>query len=261
MKQILRGIAISAMAGLALIGRAQDTNVDQSQYPTIIQQPNDQCVPVGVTATFSVVATNADSYQWYKNNALMDSATNSSVTILSAGINDVGYYSAAVMNNAGAVPTRSASLNVYTTSSTTTTSTTTSTFTKSRLSTQSMSTMTTSDLGGGGEITVFGLPVVSGGGGTGSCPGRYSGYVNFTKPAAQGWGWAPTVGMTHTATDTNRPDTKIQFMGQYGDTGCAPVSVTVSNPISPVYRFSIFFPTNCAVPTNAYPITLDGFDP
>jgi len=257
-KQLLRGIAIAAMSGLVLIARAQDPLL--TQYPTIVQQPDDSCVPIGSIATFSVIATNADAYQWYKNNVLMDGETNSSVTISNAGINDVGYYSAAVINALGAVPTRSAGLNVYTSSSTTST-TTSSPLTRNRLlSTQSMSMMSQSDLGGGGMITVYGLPV-TGNGGTGNCPGKYSGYVNFTKPATNGWGWAPTSGMTHIASDENRSDTKIQFMGQYGDIGCAPVSVTVSNPISPVYRFAIFFPTNVAVPTNAYPITLTGFDP
>jgi hypothetical protein len=37
--------------------------------------------------------------------------------------------------------------------------------------------------------------------------------------------------------------------------------VTVVNPMSPAYRFAIYFPTNSMVPTNAYPITLSGFDP
>jgi hypothetical protein len=50
-------------------------------------------------------------------------------------------------------------------------------------------------------------------------------------------------------------------MGNYGDPGCNTNSVAVSNPISPAYRFTIYFPTNTVVPTNLYPITLDGFDP
>ena len=66
---------------------------------------------------------------------------------------------------------------------------------------------------------------------------------------------------THTATDSNRTDTRVMFMGQYGDQGCGPSTVTLSNVISPVYRFTIIFPTNSVVPTNAYPITLSGFDP
>lgn len=260
-KRLLRGVAVAAMTGFILVARAQDANVDQSQYPTILQQPVDQCLPVGSAVTFSVVATNADSYQWYKNNVAVDGQTNSSLAISSVAISDVGYYGASVVKGDQAVPTRLACFNVYTTSSSSGSATSGTTFTKSKLSAQSMSLMSMDDLGGGGMIVVYGQPVVSGGGGTGTCPGKYSGYVNFTKPPSQGWGWAPTAGATHTVTDTNRADTKVQFMGQYGDGGCAATSVTASNTISPVYRFSIFFATNTTVPTNAYPITMAGFDP
>jgi len=257
-KRLLRSIAISAMTCFVLALRAQDST-DQSQYPTILQQPVDQCLPVGSPVTFSVTASNVDSYQWYKNNTAVDGQTNSSLTIASVAISDVGYYSAAVIKGSDAVPTRMANLNVYTTSSSS--SLTTTTTTKNRLlSTQSMTTMSL-DMGGGGGITVYGTPVANSGG-SGSCPGRYAGYVNYTKPFAQGWGWAPTVGVTnHIATDNNRSDTKVYFNGQYGDCGCNTNSVAVNNVISPVYRFSIFFPTNTVVPTNVYPITLDGFDP
>jgi len=259
-KRILHGIAIAAMTGLVLTARAQDSNVDQSQYPTILEQPVDQCPPVGGSATFSVVATNVDYYQWYKNNVAIVGQTNSSLTISGVGINDVGYYVASVIKGGEPVPTRLACLNVYTTASSSSSTTSGSTFTKSRLSAQSMSTMSAMDIGGGGAITVYGLPVVSNGG-SGTCPGKYSGYVNFTKPASQGWGWVPTVGELHTATDNNRTDTRVMFMGQYGDQGCGLTTVTLSNVISPVYRFTIIFPTNSVVPTNVYPITLSGFDP
>src|SRR4051812_37197915 len=67
-KRLLRGIAVAAMTGIVLTAHAQDATTDQSQYPTILEQPVDQCLPVGSPATFSVVATNVDSYQWYKNN-------------------------------------------------------------------------------------------------------------------------------------------------------------------------------------------------
>jgi hypothetical protein len=260
-KCLLRGFAIAAMTGFVLTLRAQDaTTTDQSQYPVILQQPVDQCLPVGSPATFSVVASNVDSYQWYKNNATLDGQTNSSLTIASVAISDVAYYSAAVIKGGDAVPTRMANLNVYTTSTSSTTTITTST--KTRLtSSMTMSTMTSLDLTGGGTVTIYGAPVVSSGG-SGSCPGKYSGYVNYTKTSSQGWGWVPTVGApSHTATDTNRMDTKVYFGGQYGDSGCATNSVSVTTPISPVYRFSIFFPTNTAVPTNVYAITLEGFDP
>jgi len=255
-KRLLRSIAISAMTCFVLALRAQDST-DQSQYPTILQQPVDQCLPVGSPVTFSVTASNVDSYQWYKNNTAVDGQTNSSLTIASAGINDVGYYSAAVIKGSDAVPTRMAILNVYVRSLSTSLTTTT----KTRFSSTQSTSMMSLDMGGGGTITVYGAPIVSSGN-SGSCPGRYSGYVNFTKTSSQGWGWAPSTNTTiHIATDYNRSDTKVVYSGQYGDGGCGATSVTLGYQMSPVYRFSIYFPTNTVVPTNAYPITLDGFDP
>jgi hypothetical protein len=254
-KCISRGIALAASAGLVLAAHAQDTN-DQSQFPTILQQPIDQCLPIGAAATFSVVASNVDSYQWYGNNVALDGETNSSLTIPSVGTGDVGYYFASVIKGSEVVPTRSANLNVYTVSTTTTTS---GTKTKTMSMNTSMSPM---DLGGGGVITVFGSPVVSGGG-SGTCPGKYCGYVNFTKTMSQGWGWTPSTNTTvHTAADGNRSDTRVQYVGSYGDAGCALTTVTTSPaPPSPVYRFTIYFPQGGQMPTNAYPITLTGFDP
>jgi len=146
------------------------------------------------------------------------------------GIDDVGLYSCYVIKGDEAVPTRAAVLNVY------------------------------AAMGGGGSITVFGTPVMSGGG-QGNCPGPYVGYVSYARTIAQGWGWAPTAGTSvHTATDLNRTDTKVQYFGKFGDPGCNQTSVTVPHPpYSPKYRFTIYFTNN--VPTSAYPITLVGFDP
>jgi hypothetical protein len=253
---LLRGIAIAAMTGIALVAHAQST--DQSQFPTILEQPIDQCLPVGSPATFTVVATNADSYQWYKNNVALDGQTNSTLTISSLTINDVAYYNAAVIKGSEAVPSRMANLNVYTVSAPTGT-----TGTKSKLlGTQSMSMMTAGDLGGGGVITVFGAPVVSGGGNGSGCPGAYAGYVNYVRPVSQGWGWAPTTNApVLTASDANRADTKVQTMGKSGDMFCDQSIVNIPTPpYSTKYRFTIFFPPGTQVPTNAYPITLTGFD-
>jgi hypothetical protein len=258
-KCISRGIVLTAIAGLSLAVQAQETNTDQSQFPTILQQPVDQCVPVGSAITFSVVASNVDSYQWYDNNTALDGQTNSSLTIPSASIGDVGYYYASVIKGSEAVPTRSACLNVYTTSSSSGTTSTGSSGFKAK--SMSMNMAMSGDLTGGGVITVFGAPVVSSGG-AGNCPGTYSGYVNYIKPMSQGWGYAPDTSSLHTATDENRSDTKVQYGGYYGDGNCAPTTVTIANPPpSPTYRFSIYFPRGSQVPTNSYPITLVGFNP
>jgi hypothetical protein len=113
---------------------------------------------------------------------------------------------------------------------------------------------------GGGPITVFGMPYL-GSGSQGGCPGKFTGYVVYSKPVSQGWGWTPT-GTVHTVTDgSGRTDTKIQYVGAYGDSGCAQTTVSIPNPtFSPVYQFTIYFTNN--VPTNAYPMVLmTGFNP
>ena len=102
------------------------------------------------------------------------------------------------------------------------------------------------------------VPTVTSGS-NGICPGGYVGKAVFTKTVAQGWGWTPT-NAVHTATDTNRTDTKIEFQGKAGDVGCNQTTVTVPDPTtSPKYRFTVYFANN--VPTNSYPIVLTGFMP
>jgi hypothetical protein len=208
----------------------------QPEFPMIIGQPEDQMVPFGSNATFSVVAVNADGYQWLFNGNAIDGATGTSLTITNAGINNVGYYSCDVLKATEGVPTRSALLMVYT---------------------NSIDPQTGVD-----PVVVFGFPL-PGGGSQGTCPGHYVGYINYTKSATNGWGWAPdtTNGNTiFTATDNNSTNTKIQYVGAYGDNGCNQTTVTVPYPaMSPVYRFTIYFTNN--VPTNAYAITLGGFNP
>jgi hypothetical protein len=201
------------------------------------------------------VATNVDSYQWYLNNAALAGQTNSSMTISSVGVSDVGYYSASVVKGTEVVPTRSACLNVYIASA----PASGSTF-KSASMSMSMG-IAPDDLGSGGVITVFGAPVVSSGNSSG-CPGPYSGFVNYTKTVSQGWGWAPSTNTTvFIVTDTNRMDTKVQVMGKSGDIYCNQSSDTIPNPpYSSKYRFTVYFPPNTQIPTNAYAITLTGFD-
>lgn len=207
-----------------------------SEFPLITGQPEDQMVPFGSNATFTVTAQNADAYQWLFNGNALDSQTNSSLTISNCSISNVGYYQCYAYKDDEGVPTRAASLMVYT---------------------NSIDPQTGVD-----PIVVFGLPL-SGGGSQGSCPGHYAGYINFTKTIAQGWGWAPDTSngnTVFTATDTNRSDTRIMYGGEYGDGGCNQTTVTVPYPaMSPVYRFTIYFTNN--VPTNVYAITMDGFKP
>jgi len=111
------------------------------------------------------------------------------------------------------------------------------------------------------SVVVYGTPV-SGGGSQGTCPGHYVGYVNYTKTVAQGWGWEPSTNATvYTASDGGgRTNTKVEYVGKKGDTGCNQTSVTVPYPApSAAYRFTIYFTNN--VPTTNYPLNLSGFNP
>ncbi len=202
---------------------------DQAQFAQITVQPTDQALPVGGGTVLSVLAGNADGFQWFRNGVAIAGQTNNTLVLQNVSTNDVGFYACGVLNGSQIVPTRAANVTVYTSSP-------------------------------GEPITLFGSPVASGGS-SGSCPGSYAGYVSYTKTVSQGWGWAPTAGTSHIAADgTTRTDTKVYYMGKYGDSGCSQISVAVPDPTpSPKYRFAIYFPSD--VPTNSYPIVLTGFDP
>jgi hypothetical protein len=215
------------MVGLILTARGSD-DAEQSEFPQITAQPTDQDVAEGTTTTFTVEASNGDlTYQWMRNGVTLEGQTNKSLIIENVGVDDVGQYSCNVSKEMETVPTRSACLNV------------------SALF--------------GDQIIVFGLPIICGGT-QGTCPGPYAGYVAYTKSVAEGWGWAPSATNTvHSATDVTRTDTKVIYTGRSGDKGCAQTTVTVPHPtFSTKYRFAIYFTNN--VPTNAYPILLEGFN-
>ncbi len=262
--KITQIITLAAITGLAVMlgnnvqGQTTD-DLDQTQFPTITSQPVDQVVPVGSSVVLSVQANNADGYQWLRNGVLLDGRTNSVLIIQNAGTNDVGLYSCEVFNGSEMVPTRAANVSVYTASSSGVATGASAVAAKSS-AVMAKSTGVAPCLPGGGPIIVFGTPILSGGK-QGTCPGPYTACVGYTKTISQGWGWAPITGATVlTAADgSGRTDTKIQYCGIYGDNGCAQTTVTIPYPpISPVYRFGIYFTNN--VPTNAYPIVLTGFN-
>jgi hypothetical protein len=222
-------IALAAITGLlAFAGnnaQAQTADdLDQTEFPTITSQPVDQAVPVGSDAVLSVQAVNADSYQWQSNGVAIEGQTNSTLTIENVGVDSASSYSCNVSQNGGeAVPTRAASLNVVTPCMT-----------------------------GGGPITVFGMPK-AGGGSQGSCPGRYVGYINYTKTIAQGWGWIPSTNTTtiFTASDgSGRTDTKIG----YTENMVIPVAIKQQSPFPtrhqvPVTGSQSIFRIMCRQPT------------
>lgn len=228
-KQTVRIYAIAASAGL-LIAAGSTAYPQQTEVPNTGNGSYDQLVQLGESVSFSVNAVARGSYQWLRNGSAIVGQTNSTLTFENTQISDAGYYSCNIANGAKIVPTISASLEVY--------------------------TITPDFLG----VVVFATPITSTGN-LGTCPGPYTGYVNYTKSPQQGWGWAPSTNTTiYMASDTTRTNTKVESVGDYGDEGCNKTSVTIPYPaVSPAYRFSIYFTNN--VPTTNYPITLIGFDP
>jgi len=256
----IKHLSLKKLSILAAALAASLLTVSLARAQEFADPPEDQSVFANQNATFQVEPKFGElSFQWIRqwsdHDEILAGQTASSLTISNAQISDVGQYLCAVAQGEQVQLTRAASLTVcvYTAPPI---SKKKSTLSTASAASQSLASMTYE----GGTLTLFGGPVF-GGGGSGNCPGAYLGYVNYTKPVAQGWGYAPTAGTTvHTAMDSIRTDTKIQFVGKYGDGGCAQTSITLPNPnYSPKYRFTIFFYNN--VPTNAYPITLIGFDP
>jgi hypothetical protein len=220
-------LALLAGVGAHSSQRAASPN-SPPDSPWITRQPEDQAIWRGSNVTFAVSSNNGERFQWLRNGVALEGQTNSTLNLMDVKLSDVGLYSCRIIKGMETVSTRSATLNMLD--------------------------------GGGGTITIFGAPQLGSGGQGSDCPGPYVGYVNFIKPALQGWGWAPTVGASmHSATDPNRTDTHLIYNGRFGDFNCGATTVVVDPVISPKYRFAVFFPSD--VPTGTYSIVLTGFDP
>jgi hypothetical protein len=88
--------------------------------PCISQQPANVLVNLGDPVSFSVVeggcASPAPTYQWYKNGALIPTATATTYSVASAGFTDIAKYTVVVSNAAGSVTSSPAMLAIYSTS-------------------------------------------------------------------------------------------------------------------------------------------------
>jgi hypothetical protein len=91
-----------------------DVTAPAGTYPTISAQPQSKTVNAGVSATLSVVAsaTQALTYQWYKNDSPIVGATSASLAISSAQVGDSGTYSVIVTSPGGSVQSQAATLTV-----------------------------------------------------------------------------------------------------------------------------------------------------
>lgn len=81
--------------------------------PSVVTQPSNTEVCVGENATFTVGASGGGlTYQWQRDGAPINGATNSTYTVSSARLIDAAQYSVFVRNNCGDVTTSNASLTV-----------------------------------------------------------------------------------------------------------------------------------------------------
>src|SRR6266568_4467457 len=82
--------------------------------PTITTQPQSEQVPLGTTATFTVVASSATplSYQWRLNGADLPGATGAVLVLTDVQASDAGDYTVEVSNAFGAVTSVPATLTV-----------------------------------------------------------------------------------------------------------------------------------------------------
>jgi hypothetical protein len=84
--------------------------------PLIYAQPQNQFIPVGSNATFTVAAIPQSSltYHWWFGNAPIAGAINASLTINNAQWFNAGNYSVVVSNQSGSVTSTIAQLTIYT---------------------------------------------------------------------------------------------------------------------------------------------------
>jgi len=81
--------------------------------PSITSQPQNQSVPVGSPATFTVGATGSSlSYQWLFDGNNIAGATTSAYTVASVQNTNIGYYSVIVTNSLGNATSASANLTI-----------------------------------------------------------------------------------------------------------------------------------------------------
>ena len=103
--------ALSA-ADVAALYASEAPAASVSRPPSILNQPQNQTVAVGQTASFSVTAPGALTYQWRKGGAPLAGATNAFLTLSNVQLADAGGYDVTVGNSAGTTNSSVATLTV-----------------------------------------------------------------------------------------------------------------------------------------------------
>jgi hypothetical protein len=81
-------------------------------FPTISTQPTNQLICSGTTLNLSVVALNAVSYQWKKNNIIIPGATSASYSKTNVQLADSGMYIVDVTNTCGTISSNSVNVSI-----------------------------------------------------------------------------------------------------------------------------------------------------
>lgn len=99
-----------------LVGSAASTpatlTVRAYPVPVITRQPASATLNSGIPATLSVQASDATSYQWYKNGTLLPGQTASTLVFLDPKPSDAGNYTVTVSNRGGPVYSAGATIHV-----------------------------------------------------------------------------------------------------------------------------------------------------
>jgi len=116
--QVFDGMQVSVIASNIAGNKTNSATLSVIQTPAISPQPTNLTVNVGDTANFISGASGvpAPTYQWYKNNVAIPSATASTLTIANAQGSDIANYMLIAANAAGTATSAVVKLTVDSTS-------------------------------------------------------------------------------------------------------------------------------------------------
>ncbi len=112
----LYSVVVTNSTGTVTSTSASLTILATNTLPSITTQPLPQSAFTGGTASFSVVASGATSYQWRKNGVDIAGATSATYSLSSIKVSDAGAYSVVASNSAGLTASSAATLAVTATS-------------------------------------------------------------------------------------------------------------------------------------------------
>jgi hypothetical protein len=107
------GLRHGICLGLASAAVAISPGAPAAGAPAITVQPAAQTVTVGQHALFSVTATNATSYRWFRNGTAINGATQATYVTPAVAVGDTGeQFSVTVTNASGSVTSAKAALSI-----------------------------------------------------------------------------------------------------------------------------------------------------